>query len=531
MKLFGYEIKRAGENEEEILSFAEPTNDDGAVNVGAALGGSYGMLLDLEGSAKTESELVTRYRQMAMNPEIQQAIEEIVNEAINIGSEEKVVDIVLDDVDIPDKVKEKIREEFETILSLLDFSNNAYDIFSKFYVDGRLNYHGIIDEKNLKKGIVELRYLDPRKIRLIREIENKPIKDQPSGVFEKKIRKEYYVYSENGFNTQKNGTSSNESVGGVRIAKDTVVRATSGILNENNSAILSHLHKAIKPLNQLRMLEDATVIYTLTRAPERRVFYIDVGNLPKAKAEQYLHDMMARHKNKVVYDPSTGEMRDDRKMMTMTEDYWFPRREGSRSTEIDTLPAGQGLGDNENLSYFLNKLYKAVNVPVGRLQPETMYSIGRSSEVTREEIKFGKFVRRLRTRFSILFDKCLERQLVLRGVITPSEWKDIQDKIRYDFMKDNYFEELKQAEILRERLTTLRDTEDYVGKYFSREWVIKNVLHFTDDDIKDMMKQIEREKKLGLYDEDFGGGFDSDEPDDEAEPNDAPDQEDREPTD
>lgn len=517
MRLFGFEIKKADEELEDIVSFAEPENDDGAVNVGTALGGSYGMLLDLEGSAKTESELVTRYRQMVINPEIQQAVDEVVNEAINIDSQEGVVDIILDDVEVADKVKEKIAEEFSNVLNLLDFSNNAYDIFSKFYVDGRLNYHAIIDENNLKRGIIEMRYLDPRKIRLIRELENKPIKNQPAGVYEKNIKKEYYVYSENGFNTQKKSNMSNETVGGVRIAKDSIVRVTSGMLNENNSVILSHLHKAIKPLNQLRMLEDATVIYTLTRAPERRVFYIDVGNLPKAKAEQYLHDMMARHKNKVVYDPGTGEMRDDRKMMTMTEDYWFPRREGSRSTEIDTLPAGQGLGENENLTYFLNKLYKSLNVPVGRLQPETMYSLGRSSEITREEIKFAKFVRRVRTRFSIIFDKCLERQLILKGIITPSEWKEIKDKIRYDFLKDNYFEELKQAEILRERLTTLRDTEEYVGKYFSREWVVKNVLHMSDDEMKDMNKQIEKEKKMGLYDDEFGGGGFDDEPEPEPE--------------
>jgi hypothetical protein len=357
MRLFGFEIKQAVDGEEEELpSFTAPQNEDGGINVGAALGGSYGMLLDLEGSAKTESELVTKYRTMALNPEIQQAVDEIVNEAIAIDSDEKVVEVILDDVDMPDKIKGLIETEFDGILSLLDFSNMGYEIFTKFYVDGRINYHAIIDEKNIKKGIQELRYIDPRKIRLIREIEAKPIKEQGSGTL-KSVKKEYYMYSENGFGTQTstNNFTSNDSVTGIRIAKDSIVRVTSGIMNENNSLVLSHLHKATKPLNQLRMLEDATVIYTLTRAPERRVFYIDVGNLPKAKAEQYLQDMMARHKNKVAYDPTTGEIRDDRKMMTMTEDYWFPRREGSRSTEIDTLPAGQGLGDNDNLEYFLNR--------------------------------------------------------------------------------------------------------------------------------------------------------------------------------
>lgn len=493
MKLFGFEIKREeDEVKNQPVSFAEPLNDDGALTVGGAVGGSYGMLLDLEGSAKSEAELVTRYRSLTVNPEIQQAVDEIVNEAISIDSHDKVVSVILDDVQVPDKVKERITEEFQNILSLLDFSNNGYETFYKFYVDGRLNYHVIIDEKNLKEGIKELRYLDPRKIRLIREMVSEPLKEQGTNVTVKKIRKEYYMYSENGFGASKVANFSG-SIQGIRIAKDTVIRVTSGILNENNSVILSHLHKSIKSLNQLRILEDATVIYTMTRAPERRIFYVDVGNLPKAKAEQYLHDMMARHKNRVTYDPSTGEIRDDRKMMTMTEDYWFPRREGNRSTEVDTLAPGAGLGEDRNLPYFQSKLYKSLNVPVARLQPETMYSFGRMSEVTREELKFAKFIKRLRVRFSILFDRCLERQLVLKGVITPDEWKEIKNKIRYDFMKDNYFEELKEAEILREKLSTLRDIEEHVGKYFSREWIVKNVLYLTDEQWKEMDKQMSKE--------------------------------------
>jgi hypothetical protein len=493
MRLFGFEIKREDDDiTNQPVSFAEPLNDDGALTVGGAVGGSYGMLLDLEGSAKSEAELVTRYRSLTVNPEIQQAVDEIVNEAISIDSHDKVVNVILDDVKVPDKVKEKISEEFQNVLKLLDFSNTGYDIFYKFYVDGRLNYHAIIDEKDLKKGIVELRYLDPRKIRLIREMASEPLKEQGTNVTVKKIRKEYYMYSENGFGASKVANFSG-SIQGIRIAKDTVIRVTSGILNENNSVILSHLHKSIKSLNQLRILEDATIIYTMTRAPERRIFYVDVGNLPKAKAEQYLHDMMARHKNKVTYDPSTGEIRDDRKMMTMTEDYWFPRREGNRSTEVTTLNAGTGLGEDRNLPYFQSKLYKSLNVPVARLQPETMYSFGRMSEVTREELKFAKFIKRLRARFSIIFDRCLERQLVLKGIITPDEWKEIQNTIRYDFMKDNYFEELKEAEILREKLSTLRDIEEHVGKYFSREWIVKNVLYLTDDDWKTMQKQIDKE--------------------------------------
>lgn len=499
MKLFGFEIKRPEDDpKNQPVSFADPLNDDGALNVGTALGGSYGMLLDLEGSAKSEAELVTRYRSMALNPEINQAVDEVVNEAVSIDSHDKVVEIILDDVDLSDKVKDKILDEFGNILRLLDFSNSAYEIFSKFYIDGRINYHVIIDENNLSEGIKELRYLDPRKIRLIRHMEPEKIKNGDANSFAKKIKKEYYMYSENGFGTSNpsRGTTGYDStsIRGLKIAKDSIVRVTSGVMNETNSLVLSHLHNAIKPLNQLRMLEDATVIYTLTRAPERRVFYIDVGNLPKAKAEQYLHDMMARHKNKVVYDPSSGEIRDDRKMMTMTEDYWFPRREGNRSTEIDTLPSGTGLGDNDNLAYFQSKLYKSLKVPVARLQPETMYSFGRSSEVTREELKFSKFIQRVRARFSILFDKCLERQLVLKGVISPEDWKEIQDNIRYDFIKDNFFEELKEAEILREKLSTLREIEEQVGLYYSREWVMKNVLFMPEEEIKEMQKQIKKEK-------------------------------------
>ena len=522
MRLFGFEIKRTDDDvEKQLPSFADPINDDGALNLGTAIGGSYGMLWDIEGTAKTEAELVTRYRQMTLNPEIQQAVDEIVNEAIVVDSHEKVVEIVLDDTKLPDKVKDKISEEFENVLQLLDFSNQAYDIFAKFYVDGRLNYHAIIDEKDLKRGIVELRYLDPRKIRLIREMDNKPLPNQGVGTTLKRVRKEYYMYSETGFGTSAM-TNFTTTLSGLRIAKDSIVRVTSGILNESNSVVLSHMHRAIKALNQLRMLEDATVIYTITRAPDRRIFYVDVGNLPKAKAEQYLHDMMARHKNRVTYDPATGEVRDDRKMMTMTEDYWFPRREGNRSTEVETLAGGTGLGEDKNLPYFQNKLYKALNVPVARLQPETMYSFGRTSEITREELKFSKFIQRLRTRFSILFDKCLEKQLVLKGIMSPEDWKDIKNKVRYDFMKDNLFEELKESEILREKIATLRDVEEHVGKYFSREWVIKNVLFMSDDDYREMQKQMDKERKDGVYDDgqmpEMDGQDDEQPPEDQQQP-------------
>jgi len=500
--LFGFEIKRKTDKTDEApLSFANPVNDDGAVNVEAtATGGSYGYFLDIEGTSKNESELVTRYRGMSLQPEVQQAVDEIVNEAISIDSHERVVEIILDDTQLGDKVKKTIVEEFDNILRLFDFSNQGYDIFQRFFVDGRINYHVIIDETDLKKGVVELRYLDPRKIRLIRENES-GIRDKQTGLPLKRVRSEYYMYSDGGFGATAASTpgSGGQVTTGFRIAKDSIARVTSGLMNESQSLVLSHLHRAIKPLNQLRILEDATVIYTLTRAPERRIFYVDVGNLPKAKAEQYLADMMARHKNKLQYDSATGEMSDSRKFMTMTEDFWFPRREGNRSTEVDSLPGGASLGDNDNLAYFQRKLYKSLGVPVSRLEPENSYSFGRVSEMTRDEMRFGKFIRRLRTRFSVLFDTVLEKQLVLKGVLTPDEWKDIKDDIRYDFMKDSYFEELKEMEILKEKIGTIREMEEQVGKYFSRQWVQKNVLFMSESETKEMQAQIAAERAAGLY--------------------------------
>lgn len=523
MRIFGFEIKRdiGGAEEEKAVSFVEPNNDEGAITIGNSLGGSYGIAINMEGDAKTEGELVTKYRAMAMQPEIAQAIDEVVNEAINIDTHENAVEVVLDDTELPDKVKDRIVEEFEEVLRLLDFSNYGYDIFQKFYIDGRLNYHIIIDNEKLKDGIQEIRYIDPRKLRLVKEMDEKA-KDPHSGIPLKKIKKEYYLYSDAGFGSKSvsNNVHSGQTVQGYRIAKDSVARVTSGLMNETNSLVLSYLHTAIKPLNQLRMLEDATVIYTITRAPERRIFYIDVGQLPKAKAEQYLHDMMTRHKNKLQYDSDSGDITDGRKFMTMTEDFWFPRRGGERSTEVDILAGGsaQALSQDENLQYFQRKLYKSLKVPISRLEPETMYSFGRVSETTRDELKFGKFIRRLRARFSGLFDLLLEKQLILKGILDPEEWAEVKDKIRYDFMKDNYFEELKQTEILREKVNMLKDIEEQIGKYYSREWVIKNVLFMTDDEMRDMQKQMDKEKAAGLYDIDMPAG--GEEPPPEAQPGD-----------
>jgi hypothetical protein len=505
LKIFGFDIKRAEEETTLPVSFAEPSNDDGAITVGNALGGFYNTILDMEGSAKTESELITRYRHMAMQPEVSQAIDDIVNEAISVDTNDRVVEISLGETDLPDKVKKSIVNEFDNILSLFDFTNNSYDMFQKFYVDGRLNYHIIIDPEDVKKGIIELRYVDPRKIKLIREVDKKQ-KDKHSGIPVKKVKNEYYMYSESGFqNTSTGGISSPaSSTSGIKIAKDSIARVTSGLMNENNSLVLSHLHPAGKALNQLRMLEDAVVIYTLTRAPERRIFYIDVGNLPKNKAEQYLRDMMARHKNKLQYNSSTGEITDSRKMLTMTEDFWFPRRGGERSTEVDTLAGGNapGLSGNENLEYFQRKLYKALKVPLSRLEPEAMATFGRTSEITRDELKFGKFIRRIRSRFSWIFNMVLEKQLILKGILTPEEFAEIRNDIRYDFVKDNYFEELKEAEILRERLNTLRDVSEYTGKYFSHQWITKNILQMTEEEQQEMEDEIAAEKEAGGHQED-----------------------------
>lgn len=490
MELFGFEIKRR--SEEDLRSFVEPDDQDGAVNVTASgTGGFFGTsYIDMEGAAKNEAELVSKYRQMEQHPEVAKAVEDVVNESIIIGDSGKVVDINLDETDLSDKIKKTVSEEFQSVLQLLDFSNKGYDIFNRWYVDGRIRYHVVIDEKNVKSGIRELRYVDPRKLRKIKEVEKK--KDGTTDTVLKKVKNEYWVFNDRGFssNTSKaHGTDT--SVKGVRIATDSIVETNSGILNENNSLILSHLHKAIKPHNQLRMLEDAAVIYRLARAPERRVFYIDVGNLPKMKAEQYLRDMMVKHKNRLVYDANSGEVRDDRKQMTMMEDFWLPRREGGRGTEITTLPGGQNLGEMDDVLYFQKNLYKSLNVPISRLEADAGFSLGRASEISRDEVKFSKFIRRLRSRFSMIFDDILEKQLVLKNVMTVEEWKQIKDKIRYNFQEDNHYEELKQTEILRERLQTLRDVEEYVGTYYSREWVRKNILFMTDEAIEDIQKQIE----------------------------------------
>ena len=489
-QLFGFEIRRAKEEQEDTPSFVSTETDDGAISLAA--GGGYGQMLDLEGTVKTESELVTRYRKMAMYPECESAIDDIVNDSI-VTSEEEPVSINLDDIKAGAGIKKKIQEEFDRILTLMDFEQGGYDIFKKWYVDGRLYYHAVVDRDDIRAGIKELRYIDPRKIRKVRE--TKRSKDKKTGVTVHRKPNEYFIYNEKGFRGQSytTGTHPTATNTGVKIAKDSVLHVTSGLTDENNKQVLSHLHKAIKPLNQLRMLEDAVVIYRITRAPERRIFYIDVGNLPKIKAEQYLRDMMVKHKNRLIYDANTGEVRDDRKFMTMMEDYWLPRREGGRGTEISTLPGGQNLGEMEDVEYFQKKLYKSLYVPISRMEQENNFTLGRSSEISRDEVKFAKFIERLRNKFSQLFHKALRIQLILKGVITEDDWNEMKFQIRYDFKRDNYFAESKDNEMMQSRFQMLQTVEPYIGKYISEEYVKKHILRMTDEDISQMDQQINRE--------------------------------------
>jgi hypothetical protein len=499
IKLFGFTLGKKDivqVQQPEQASFALPTEsiDDGAVTITS--NAYYGTYVDLEGSVRNELELITRYREMANHPECEMAIDEIVNEAITHTEDGKVVDIILDKLKQSDSIKKKILDEFETILRMVNFSNLADDLFKRWYIDGRIYYHIVVDETNPKEGIKELRYIDPRKIRKVREI--KKDRDPKTGANVIKSIAEYYVYNDKGTNTQ---TYTAQVNNGLRIAPDAVINVNSGLMDAKNTFVISYLHKAIKPLNQLRMIEDAIVIYRLSRAPERRIFYIDVGNLPKGKAEQYLRDVMVKYRNKMVYDASTGELRDDRKHMSMLEDFWLPRREGGKGTEITTLPAGQNLGELEDVKYFRSKLLNSLNVPISRLEPQQsggMIGIGRSTEVTRDEVKFTKFIQRLRNKFAQIFDHALKVQLVLKGVCTQAEWEEFREAIYYDFKKDNNFVELRDAELLRERINLLTMVDPFIGKYYSQEWIKKHVLHMSEEDIKKMQKQMNKEDEQGI---------------------------------
>jgi hypothetical protein len=499
IELFGFRIGKVEEQKDSVVSFAPPEPDDGSLTI--AQGGVFGTTIDLEGTAKNESALITKYREMLLQPECEKAIDDIVNEAIVGDNKEQSVQIILEDTELPSSIKNKINEEFDNVLSLLNFNTKSYSIFRDWYVDGRLYYHVMIDTKNPRAGIKELRYIDPRKIKKIRSEKrdnNNP--NQTNNVVVNKKYDEYFIYQPTGLGTNTEG---------IKIAVDSIAYSHSGVLDQRNYMVLSYLHKAIKPLNQLRMLEDATVIYRLARAPERRIFYIDVGNLPKGKAEQYLRDMMAKHKNKLVYDAETGQVRDDRKFLTMLEDYWLPRRDGGRGTEITTLPGGQNLGEIEDVLYFRKKLYESLNVPTSRLEADGQFNLGRASEITRDELKFSKFVFRLRQKFSEMFFIILEKQLLLKGIMTKQEWNEIRAKIYFDYIEDNHFAELKEAEIIQNRLTVLADADQYAGKYFSDTWIRKNVLMMTEDEIEDIKKQIEDEEPEDDSEDDEDNDFES----------------------
>ena len=491
LELFGFEIKKKATDVVEIPSFSPVESDDGALTVSA--GGAYGTYLDLEGSAKNEAEIVAKYREMSLQPECEQAIDEIVNEAIVKDGNKAIVDINLDDLDdinVPEKIKVMISDEWNAVSELFNFNNYGYEIFRRWYIDGRMYYHIMIDETNPRLGIQELRYIDPRKIRKVRNMR----RERRGNIFVNVIAGEFYMYTERGFRGSSMTGMENQ---GLRIAKDSIVQITSGLTDKDNKMVLGFLHKAIKPMNQVRMLEDATVIYRISRAPERRIFYIDVGSLPKMKAEQYVKDMMTRHKNRLVYDATTGDVRDDRKFMTMMEDYWLPRREGGRGTEISTLPSGQNLGELSDVRYFEKKLYKSLNVPMSRLDSESAgFGLGRSAEITQDELKFQKFIARLRLRFSQLFLDTLEKQLILKGILTLEDWSEYKNKILFNFNTDNYFAELKDAEILRERIATLQQVQPYIGMFYSQEWVKKNILQQSDDDITAMVKQMSGEEPM-----------------------------------
>lgn len=495
--LFGFEIKRKKSEKEVRKSFVPPTDDDGTSHVISA-SGFYGQYVDLDPtlSGKSENDHIMKYRDIAQQAECDSAIQDIVNESIVNDDDSSGVDLVLEDADVPDKIKEIIQEEFDNVLKLLDFNWKGNEIFRRWYIDGRLYYHKIVDFNNKKKGIIELRYIDPLRIKKIREVKEET--DPKTKIKFVKEVKEYYLYQ----NRPNSYTGVSNTTQGLRILKDAIVFVPSGVTDVTNKQTLSYLHKALKPVNQLRMMEDSLVIYRLTRSPERRVFYIDVGNLPKSKAEEYMKNIIAKYRNKMVYDANTGELKDDRKHMSMLEDFWLPRKEGGRGTQVETLPGGENLGQIEDIIYFQKKLYRSLNVPLSRLEQETSFNIGRTNEITREELKFQKFIDKLRRKFVTLFFDLLKTQLILKGIMSSSEWEDISQKISFRFARDVNFSELKDAELLTDRIRLLNDLDQFVGRYYSIEWVRKNVLKQTDEDIEKINNEIEQEKKTGKIDDD-----------------------------
>ena len=492
-ELFGFKINR--KKEEGGTSFTAPTSDDGAIDI--AGGGFFSSQLNTDGKERSNLDLIRRYRDIAQQTECDTAIEDIVNEGIVANESDISVQIVLDNIPYPAKIKNRIREEFAEVLRLLKFEQKGHDIFRRWYVDGRIYYHKIVDTKQPRKGITELRYIDATKIKKVRKVHKE--KDPKTGVNKIKRVDEFFIYNEKGLGAA--GLATGGSSGqGLKISPDSICYVPSGLIDGNSGNVLSYLHKAIKPVNQLRMIEDSLVIYRVSRAPERRIFYIDVGNLPKVKAEQYLKDVMNRYRNKLVYDASTGEIRDDRNHMSMLEDFWLPRREGGRGTEITSLPGGSNLGEIDDIVYFQRKLFRSLNVPISRLEAEAQFTLGRSTEITRDELKFTKFVQRIRKKFVPLFTDVLKTQLLLKGIISPDDWPDMQEHIQYDFLADGHFSELKDAELLNDRINTLNQIEAYVGTFFSKEWVQKNVLRLTDNEIEQMQKDINKEANIAPED-------------------------------
>ena len=489
-ELFGFNITRVKKPTDPKQQFSMPQADDGTQVVAA--GGFFGSYLDMDGSAKTEQDLIRRYREIALHPECDMAIEDIVNEAITSNENQQSVKVVTERLPFGTNVKTRVEEEFAEVLRLMQFNTRGHDIFRRWYVDGRIYYHKVIDRESPRKGITELRYIDPRKIKKIREVRKRRPEGVygPAGLTVMDEYEEYYLFNEKGI--------TNTTSGGIKIAPDTISFVPSGMIDQNKNMVLSYLHKAIKPVNQLRMIEDAAVIYRIARAPERRIFKIDVGNLPKVKAEQYLRDVMARYRNKLVYDASTGEIRDDRNYMSMLEDFWLPSREGGRGTDITTLPGGQNLGEITDIEYFRAKLYRSLNVPVSRLEASQGFNLGRAQEITRDELKFTKFVQRLRKKFTELFNDILRTQLVLKAVITDEDWHTVRDTLMYDFLQDGHFAELKESEMLMERLRLANEVRDYVGKYFSVEYVRKNILKQSERDMEDIDRQIKKEIDQGI---------------------------------
>ena len=487
-EFFGFEINRKNGKQAEPVSIVPSTDADGAGVINS--GGHFGAYLDLDADkAQNEVDQILKYRDIASQPECDAAVEDIVNEAIVGDHNEAPVNIILDKLDISDKIKATVREEFDTVLKLLQFNSYGHDIFRKWYIDGRLPYHIIINDSNPKAGIKELRYIDPLQLRKIKEVEEK--QDPKTGAKLIVKQEEYFLFQDKKMNMADQG---------IKIHPDAIIYCTSGMLDAGRKRILSYLQKAIKPVNQLRMMEDSLVIYRISRAPERRIFYIDVGNLPKGKAEDYLRGIMNQYRNKLIYDAKTGDIKDDRKHMSMLEDFFLPRREGGKGTEITTLPGGENLGQIDDILYFQKKLYRSLNVPINRLEQESQFSLGRTTEITRDEVKFKKFIDRLRKRFSDIFIQLLKTQLLLKNVITVEEWNEWKESIQFDYIEDNYFSELKEAEIYRERFDMLGSLDEHIGRFISNEWVKKNILRFNDDDIEAINKQIEDEERGGEND-------------------------------